>query len=55
MDIEEELKAKDRKYSSDYYYRHQEEVRKRRIVALMQKGHTPKVSTLQKYQLQATA
>ena len=25
-DLVEALKAKDRKYSSDYYYRHQEEV-----------------------------
>ena len=54
-DLVEALKAKDRKYSSDYYYRHQEEVRKKRIIALIKKGHTPKVSTLQKYKLQAEA
>jgi hypothetical protein len=51
----EVTKAKARQYSTEYYYRHQEAVRRKRIVALMQKGHTPKVSTLQKYQLQATA
>jgi hypothetical protein len=49
------VKAKARQYSAEYYYRHQEAVRRKRIVALMQRGHTPKVSTLEKYQLQATA
>ena len=44
---------KSRKYSSDYYYRHQDEVRKKRIIALMLKGHNPKVSTLKKYELHA--
>jgi hypothetical protein len=48
----EVAKAKTRQYSSEYYYRHQDEVRKKRIVSLMQKGHTPKPSTLQRYQLQ---
>jgi hypothetical protein len=51
----EVTKAKARQYSADYYYRHQEVVRRKRIIALIEKGHTPKVSTLQKYQLQATA
>ena len=48
------VKAKARQYSAEYYYRHQEAVRRKRIVALMQKGHMPKLSTLQRYQLQAT-
>ena len=46
-------KVKARQYSADYYYRHQEAVRRKRIIALMERGHTPKVSTLEKYQLQA--
>ena len=47
----DDLKEKARKYSSNYYYRHQDDVRKKRIMALMEKGHQPKVSTLQKYEL----
>ena len=49
------VKAKARQYSAEYYYRHLEAVRRKRIIALMEKGHTPKVSTLQKYQLQESA
>lgn len=40
-----------RKYSSNYYYSHQETIRRKRVLALMAKGHSPKPSTMEKYQL----
>ncbi len=40
-------------HSATYYRRHREEVRRKRIQALMTKGHMPKPATLEKHKLQA--
>jgi hypothetical protein len=46
-------KEQARVHSATYYYRHKEEIRRRRVMALMARGHLPKKSTLEKLKLQA--